>query len=109
VTRDAAAGRSRDRTATLVAAGERVGDLESARLLGWVLQAALREDGAANATAREAVIADLGTVLALDFPSPAYPEPPSTQKPFWQTSLSAAADADIDRIHAAFRQALNRP
>ena len=91
--------------AKLAAAGERAGDLESARLLGWVLQTALREDGGVHPPARDAAIGSLEKVLALAFPSPAYPEPPSTQKPFWQASLSAARDADIDRIHAAFRQA----
>ena len=105
VSRDAAAARSRERMAKLAAAGERAGDLESARLLGWVLQTALREDGGVHPPARDAAIGSLEKVLALAFPSPAYPEPPSTQKPFWQASLSAARDADIDRIHAAFRQA----
>jgi hypothetical protein len=69
------------------------------------LKTVLREEGAALEGERVAAIENLGRVLALGFPSPAYPAPPSTQKPFWQTSLSAAADADIDRIHAAFQQA----
>jgi hypothetical protein len=103
VPRDVTAGGSQGRIALLSAAGSRCGDLESARLLGWVLQTALREDGPRAEGPRMAAIESLGKTLALDFPSPAYPQPPSPEQPFWQTSLSAARDADIDRIRAAFQ------
>lgn len=63
-------------------AGGRSGDLESARLLGWVLKTVLREEGAALEGERPAAIENLVQTLSLDFPSPTYPEPPSTQKPF---------------------------
>jgi hypothetical protein len=104
-----AAARTRARIASLSTAGARCGDLESARLLGWVLQAALREDASWPEGQRAAAIAQLGRALALEFPSPAYPQPPSPQQPFWQTSLSAARDADMAAIHAAFQQAAPKP
>jgi len=104
----AVAGR-RARIAALAAAGSRCGDLESARLLGWVLQAALREDAAGPAGPRAEAIAALESALTLGFPQPAYPEPPAVEKPFWQTSLSAARDADIGRIRAAFDRASGSP
>ena len=94
---------NRGRIASLSAAGARCGDLESARLLGWVLIAALREDASWPEGQRAVAIANLEKSLALAFPSPAYPEPPSPEKPFWQTSLSAARDADMAAIRAAFQ------
>ncbi|MFM8893205.1 MAG: multiheme c-type cytochrome [Planctomycetia bacterium] len=98
-----AADRSRARIAALSAAGARCGELETARLLGWVMVAALREDPSWPEDRRAAAIGSLESSLALGFPSPAYPEPSSAQKPFWQTSLSAARDADMAAIRAAFR------
>jgi len=101
---DAQAGaRNRGRIASLSAAGARCGDLETARLLGWVMIAALREDASWPEDRRAAAIAALESSLSLGFPSPAYPQPPSSQKPFWQTSLSAARDADMDAIRSAFQ------
>jgi hypothetical protein len=91
----------REILASLVAAGRRAGDFESARLPGWVLAAAVRSEPADDPAAGRAVAAALERALALDFPVPAYPEPPA--RPFWETSLAAAADADLERIHAAFR------
>jgi hypothetical protein len=108
VPRDATVGGSQGRITLLSAAGSRCGDLESARLLGWVLQTALREDVPRAEAPRMAAIESLGKTLALDFPSPAYPQPPSPEQPFWQTSLSAARDADINRIRAAFQLQLPR-
>ena len=98
---------SHGRIERLAAAGARCGDLETARLLGWVMIAALRED--ASWPERAAAIAQLEKSLSLAFPSTAYPQPPSSEKPFWQTSLSAARDADIDRIRAAFLRASPKP
>jgi hypothetical protein len=103
-----AAARSRTRIAALAAAGARFGELETARLLGWVMIAALREDPSWPEDRRESAIAAIESSLSLGFPSPAYPEPPSSQKPFWQTSLSAARDADMAAIRAAFRSAQAR-
>ena len=100
---------NRGRIERLAAAGGRCGDLETARLLGWVLIAALREDASWPEEQRAAAIAQLEKSLALAFPSTAYPQPPSPEKPFWQTSLSAARDADIDRIRAAFMRASPTP
>jgi len=98
-----AAARARGRIASLSTAGGRCGDLETARLLGWVMVAALREDASLPENQRTTAIATLESSLALGFPSPAYSQPPSPEKPFWQTSLSAARDADIERIRAAFQ------
>ena len=110
VPRDAtAAAKSRERIGRISVAGARCGDLETARLLGWVMIAALREDATWPEGPRAAAIANLEKKLALPFPSPAYPQPPSSQKPFWETSLSAARDADIGRIRAAFQQASPKP
>jgi hypothetical protein len=110
VPRDAtAAAKSRERIGRISVAGARCGDLETARLLGWVMIAALREDATWPEGPRAAAIANLEKKLALSFPSPAYPQPPSSQKPFWETSLSAARDADIGRIRAAFQQASPKP
>jgi len=95
--------RSRERIASLSAAGARCGDLEAARLLGWVMVAALREDTSWPEDRRAAAIAALESSLVLGFPSPAYPQPPSPEKPFWQTSLSAARGADMAAIRAAFQ------
>jgi hypothetical protein len=109
VPRTAAAGdpqtaaRIRGRIASLSVAGGRCGDLETARLLGWVMVAALREDASLPENQRNTSIAALESSLALGFPTPAYPQPPLAEKPFWQTSLSAARDTDIERIRAAFQ------
>jgi len=103
------AARSRERIASLSAAGARCGDLETARLLGWVMIAALREDASWPEDRRAAAIAALESSLGLGFPSPAYPQPPSLEKPFWQTSLSAARDADMAAIRAAFLKASPKP
>lgn len=100
---------NRERIASLSAAGGRCGDLETARLLGWVMTAALREDASWPEDRRAAAIANLESSLSLGFPSPAYPQPPSAEKPFWQTSLSAARDADMAAIRAAFLQASPKP
>lgn len=100
-----AAARNRGRIAAIAAAGSRCGDLETARLLGWVMIAALREDASWPEDRRAAAIAALESSLVLAFPSPACPQPPSLEKPFWQTSLSAARDADMAAIRAAFQQA----
>jgi len=94
---------NRGRIASLSAAGARCGDLETARLLGWVMIAALREDVSWPEDRRAEAIAALESSLSLGFPSPAYPQPPSAQKPFWQTSLSASRDADMAAIRAAFQ------
>ena len=104
-----AAARSRGRIASLSAAGARCGDIETARLLGWVMVAALREDALWPEGQRAKAISNLEKTLALEFPSPAYPQPPSPEKPFWQTSLSAARDADMAAIRAAFLQASPKP
>ena len=103
-----AAARSRHRIVSLSAAGARCGELESARLLGWVMIAALREDASYPEDRRGLAIASLESSLALGFPSPAYPQPRAPPKPFWQTSLSAARDADMAAIRAAFQSAQPR-
>jgi hypothetical protein len=93
---------NRGRIGRLTVAGTRCGDLETARLLGWVLIVSMREDASWPEETRSAAIAKLEKSLLLAFPSPAYPQPPSQEKPFWETSLSAARDADIAAIRAAF-------
>ena len=104
VPRDPSGGPAgRGRIAALAAAGARCGDLESARLLGWVAITAGRESASGTADGRSAAIAALESALSLGFPTPAYPQPPATERPFWQTSLSAARDADLPRIREAFR------
>jgi hypothetical protein len=88
------AAAERETAATLSRAGAVAGDFESARQIGWVLTPLLADDPAAAQRLRKA--------LSLDFPTPAYPEPGSAAKPFWETSLSAAAAADVAGIRAAF-------
>jgi len=88
------AAAERETAAALARAGAASGDFESARLLAWVLAPLLADDPAAAKRLRAA--------LALDFPTPAYPDPGSMAKPFWETSLSAAAAADVEGIRAAF-------
>jgi len=97
------AAAERETAAALARAGGTSGDFESARQIGWVLAPLLdggRLDGAPAADA--AVAKRLRATLALDFPTPAYPEPGSAAKPFWETSLSAAAAAHVEDIRAAF-------
>lgn len=94
---------NRGRIAALATAGARCGDLESARLLGWVLIATLREDPSWPEEQRAMAITSLEKALMLGFPSSAYPQPPSPEKPFWQTSLSASRDTDMAAIRAAFQ------
>jgi hypothetical protein len=87
----------------LAAAGESAGDFESARQLAWPLVAAVGRDAAWSPEDRAAYAKRLSTELSLGFPQPAYPEPGTGTKPFWQTSLSAAGSADMDRVHETFR------
>jgi hypothetical protein len=88
-------GREADAARRLAAAGARVGDFESARLLAWAL-AARRGGAAADGSGS----GDLATLLALGFPPP--DADPAATTPFWITSLQAAAAADIPAIRAAF-------
>jgi hypothetical protein len=71
--------------------------------------AALREDASWPEDRRAAAIAALESSLSLGFPSPAYPQSPGDEKPFWQTSLSAARDADMAAIREVFLQASPKP
>jgi len=104
VPRDTSGGPAGNRRiAALAEAGARCGDLESARLIGWVIMATARGSAAGTAGQRAAAFAELESVLSLHFPTTAYPQPPATEQPFWQTSLSAAREADMPRIRAAFR------
>jgi hypothetical protein len=93
------AAAERETAAALARAGAASGDFESARLLAWVLAPLLEREPTAGGAA---AAARLRKALALDFPTPAYPDPGSMAKPFWETSLSAAAAADVEGIRAAF-------
>lgn len=98
--RDASlAGREAEVVRRLAAAGGRVGDFESARLLAWALAA--RQGGVAAQGA--AGTGDLARLLALGFPPPG--ADPAATTPFWITSLQSAAAADIPAIRAAFAAA----
>ena len=100
---DSLAVREHATVQALAAAGESVGDFESARQLAWPLVAAMARDPAWSSADRDTVTRRLGTVLGLGFPQPAYPEPGSAVEPFWRTSLSTAGSVDMDRVHEAFR------
>lgn len=82
--------------------GRGVGDFESARLLAWALQHGLATHADWPQDVRTRKTAELSALLALQFPTPAYPRPPAPGKPFWQTSLAAAPGADIARVRGAF-------
>ncbi|MCE9629378.1 MAG: cytochrome c family protein [Planctomycetia bacterium] len=97
------AAREQAASERLAAAGRNVGDFESARMLAWALMHGLAGADAWPQDIRTQKISELSRLLALGFPTPAYPLPPSPEKPFWQTSLAAAPDADIDRVRKAFR------
>ena len=84
------------------AAGQQAGDFESARLLAWALIHGLSSNADWSEDVRARKIAELTALLALEFPTPAYPSPPAQEKPFWQTSLAAAPATDIGRVRAAF-------
>ena len=88
--------------ASLSAAGRRSGEFEAARQLGWVMVLALRQCRTWPEDVRAQKIAELTAVLGLDFPGPAYPLPPSEEKPFWQTSLTLASGVRMEQVHQAF-------
>lgn len=94
---DGLAAAERETGLALARAGAASGDFESARLIGWVLAPLLERESGDPAVPRR-----LRAALALDFPTPAYPAPGSDEKPLWETSLSAAAAADMELIRAAF-------
>ena len=96
------ADRERVAIKQILAAGQNVGDFESARLLAWGLIHGLSSNADWPEDVRARKIAELTALLALEFPTPAYPSPPAQDKPFWQTSLAAAPAADIGRVRAAF-------
>ena len=96
------ADRERVAIEQILAAGQNVGDFESARLLAWGLIHGLSSNADWPEDVRARKIAELTALLALEFPTPAYPSPPAQDKPFWQTSLAAAPAADIGRVRAAF-------
>jgi len=105
---DTLAAREQMATARIAAAGREVGDFESARMLAWALTHGLANADAWPQDMRARKIAELSRLLALGFPSPAYPVSLAPgnlapEKPFWQTSLVAAPDADIARVREAFR------
>ncbi|MEI6240879.1 MAG: multiheme c-type cytochrome [Planctomycetia bacterium] len=99
---DTLAARERVAIEQISAAGQNVGDFESARLLAWGLIHGLSSNGDWSGDVRARKIAELTAMLALEFPTPAYPSPPTQGKPFWQTSLAAAPATDIARVRAAF-------
>jgi hypothetical protein len=99
---DALAAREHEIALALAAAGSRTGDLESARQLAWPLVAAVGRDSQWTPEQRASVVRRLTAALALGFPQPAYPEPGAATRPFWQTSVSAAGNADMDLVHEAF-------
>lgn len=99
---DTLARREQAATLRIAAAGRQVGDFESARMLAWALTHGLAVSDAWPQDRRERTIAELSRLLSLGFPTPAYPAPPSHEKPFWQTSLAAAPDADLDQVRKAF-------
>jgi hypothetical protein len=99
---EALAARERGAIERLAASGQHVGDFESARLLAWALIHGLSSTTAWPEDARARKIAELTTLLMLEFPTPAYPRPPAPGQPFWQTSLAAAPATDIARVRAAF-------
>ena len=99
---DTLAAREQAATTRIAAAGRAVGDFDSARILAWALTHGLANADAWPQGMRSEKIAELSRLLLLGFPTPAYPVPPSPEKPFWQTSLTAAPDADIARVRKAF-------
>jgi hypothetical protein len=99
---DTLAAREQAATTRIAAAGRAVGDFDSARILAWALTHGLANADAWPQDMRSEKIAELSRLLLLGFPTPAYPVPPSPEKPFWQTSLTAAPDADIARVRKAF-------
>ena len=96
------AGREQVAIEQISAAGQNVGDVESARLLAWGLIHGLSSNADWPKGVRARKIAELTALLALEFPTPAYPSSPAQDKPFWQTSLAAAPATDIARVRAAF-------
>jgi hypothetical protein len=98
----ALAARERVAIEQISAAGQHAGDFESARLLAWALIHGLSSNADWSEDVRARKIAELTALLALEFPTPAYPSPPAQEKPFWQTSLAAAPATDIARVRAAF-------
>lgn len=98
----ALADRERVAIEQISAAGQHAGDFESARLLAWALIHGLSSNADWSEDVRARKIAELTALLALEFPTPAYPSPPAQEKPFWQTSLAAAPATDIARVRAAF-------
>jgi hypothetical protein len=96
------ADRERVAIEQILAAGQNVGDFESARLLAWGLIHGLSSNADWPEDVRARKIAELTALLALEFPTPAYPSPPAQEKTFWQTSLAAAPATDIGRVRAAF-------
>jgi hypothetical protein len=93
--------RRREIAERLSAAGMRCGDFDSARLVAWIMLGAMEGNAAWPADARERVAASLARDAAIGVP-PA-PAEAATLPPFWQTSLEAAADADMGGLRSAFR------
>lgn len=93
--------RRREIAERMSAAGIRCGDFDSARLVAWIMLGAMDGHAAWPPDAKDSVAANLARHAAIDVP-PA-PSAATSRPPFWQTSLEAAADADIDGLRSAFR------
>jgi hypothetical protein len=93
--------RRREIAERLSAAGMRCGDVDSARLVAWIMLGAMEGNGAWPADARDGVAANLARDAAIAVPPG--PQAATTLPPFWQTSLEAAASADFETLRSAFR------
>jgi len=93
--------RRREIAERLSAAGLRCGDIDSARLVAWIMLGAMEGNAAWPAEARDAVAANLARDAAIGVPRP--PAEAAALPPFWQTSLEAAANANLETLRSAFR------
>ena len=93
--------RRREIAERLSAAGLRCGDIDSARLVAWIMLEAMEGNAAWPAEARDAVAANLARDAAIGVPRP--PAEAAALPPFWQTSLEAAANANLETLRSAFR------
>ena len=98
---DALDERRREIAARLSAAGMRCGDYDSARVVAWMMLGAMDGNPAWSGAARDRVAENLARHAAIALP-PAPAEAATAQRPFWQTSLEAAAEADVAGLREAF-------
>lgn len=93
--------RRREIAERLSAAGMRCGDFDSARLVAWIMLGAMDGNAAWPPDAQESVAAILARHAAIE--APPDPAAAATRPPFWQTSLEAAANANLESLRSAFR------